>query len=89
LITSPASTDSKLTACSVSTNGGTSSNDSTKARVGAEKLLQPSPVIVEGKPWSKSGDESSSQRDEASIKSVILRVLDGEMYLELAGCPLF
>lgn len=64
LITSPSSTDSKLTACSVSTNGGhTSSNDSTKARVGAEKLLEPSPVILEGK--QPNGDRLE-RRDEAS-----------------------
>lgn len=68
LITSPSSTDSKLTTCSASTNGGpTSSAESTKARVGAEKLLQPAPLIVEGKPWKRSGGESSSsRRDEVS-----------------------
>ena len=67
LIKSPSSTDSKLTTCSVSTNGGqTSSSDSTKARVGAEKLSQPAPLIVEGKPWRKSGSENSNHRDEVS-----------------------
>ncbi|KAF2794990.1 hypothetical protein K505DRAFT_374250 [Melanomma pulvis-pyrius CBS 109.77] len=67
LITSPSSTDSKLTTCSVSTNGGrTSSSDSTKARVSAEKPLQPSPLIVEGKPWTKGGGEGTKEnrRDE-------------------------
>jgi hypothetical protein len=67
LIKSSSSTDSKLTTCSVSTNGGqTSSSESTKARVGAEKLLQPSPLIVEGKPWRKSPGENSNHRDEVS-----------------------
>ncbi|KAF2730438.1 hypothetical protein EJ04DRAFT_579840 [Polyplosphaeria fusca] len=62
-LVSPSSTDSKLTTCSVSSNGGhTSGADSTRARVGADKL-QPSPVIVEGQPWRKSGD-SSGRRDD-------------------------
>lgn len=69
LVTSPSSTDSKLTACSVSTNGGhASSSDSTKARVGVEKLLEPSPVIVEGKPMKPAGDRLE-RRDEASTQS--------------------
>ncbi|KAF2263517.1 hypothetical protein CC78DRAFT_271311 [Lojkania enalia] len=68
LVTSPSSTDSKLTTCSVSTNGGqTSSSDSTNARVGADNLLQPSPVIVEGKPWRKSGESSSNRRSDVSF----------------------
>ncbi|KAF2870981.1 hypothetical protein BDV95DRAFT_573005 [Massariosphaeria phaeospora] len=67
LITSPSSTDSKLTACSMSTNGGqTSSNDSTKTRVGADKLLQPSPLIVESQSWRRSGGERSNRQDETS-----------------------
>jgi hypothetical protein len=62
LITSPSSTESKITTCSVSTvEGHASSSDSTKACVGAEKLLQPSPLIVEGKPWRKG-----NPRDEVS-----------------------
>jgi hypothetical protein len=66
LITSPSSTDSKLTACSASTNGGhASSNDSTKALVGVEKALQPSPLIIEGKPTRNSGGGRSNQ-EEAS-----------------------
>lgn len=75
LITSPTSTDSKLTACSVSTNGGhSSSNDSTKACVGGEKLLQPAPLIVERKPGRKSASESSNHRDQASsIASIPFR----------------
>ncbi|KAF2175593.1 hypothetical protein K469DRAFT_702118 [Zopfia rhizophila CBS 207.26] len=62
---SPSSTDSKITTCSVSTNGGqTSSSDSMKAQVGAEKALQLSPLIVEGKTWRKTGAETSNRRDE-------------------------
>ncbi|ORY12729.1 hypothetical protein BCR34DRAFT_288122 [Clohesyomyces aquaticus] len=68
LLISPSSTDSKLTTCSVSTNGGqTSGTDSTRARVGDEKQLQPAPLIIEGKPWSKNKGnkaEGSNRRDE-------------------------
>ncbi|KAF2121872.1 hypothetical protein BDV96DRAFT_593831 [Lophiotrema nucula] len=65
LVASPSSTDSKLTTCSVSTNGArTSSSESTKAQVGADKPLQPSPVILEGQQWRTSGEPSSARRDE-------------------------
>ncbi|KAF2000477.1 hypothetical protein P154DRAFT_576153 [Amniculicola lignicola CBS 123094] len=64
LVASPSSTDSKVTACSVSTNGGhTSGADSTKARVGAGNPLQPSPLTVEGKPREKS-DWRAERQDE-------------------------
>ncbi|KAF2470306.1 uncharacterized protein BDR25DRAFT_343082 [Lindgomyces ingoldianus] len=67
LLTSPSSTDSKLTTCSVSSNGGqTSSNDSTRARVGEDVQLQPAPLIIEGKPWTKTRGEASNHRDELS-----------------------
>lgn len=61
LVTSPTST-----ACSVSTNGGhASSADSTRARVG-QGSLESSPLIIEGKPWKKSGEDSSTRRNEVS-----------------------
>ncbi|CAO2656324.1 Nn.00g051270.m01.CDS01 [Neocucurbitaria sp. VM-36] len=63
LVTSPSSTDSKLTTYSVSTSGDSSTN-STKARSGAAKSLQPSPLIVEGKPWKSDAEEHGSLRNE-------------------------
>ena len=65
---SPSSTDSRLTTCSVSsTNGGPSSSaESTKARVGADRLQQPSPLALEGQPWTRNSGESSIRRDEVS-----------------------
>lgn len=65
LVTSPSSTDSKLTACSVSTSedGVDSPN---KARVGGAKLLQPAPPIVEGKTWKPNSDDGESYRNEVS-----------------------
>jgi len=53
LIASPSSTDSKITTCSVSSNGDhASSADSIRARVGPETLLEPAQIIVEGEPWT-------------------------------------
>ncbi|KAF2278474.1 uncharacterized protein EI97DRAFT_255805 [Westerdykella ornata] len=66
LITSPSSTDSKITACSVSTNGGhASSNESTKARVGLERCsLQPSPLIIERKSANNCNNGRKPQQEE-------------------------
>ncbi|KAF2641355.1 hypothetical protein P280DRAFT_310434 [Massarina eburnea CBS 473.64] len=60
------STDSRLTTCSeTTTNGGrVSSSDSIKASIGLE-ALQPSPLIVAGKPRKKiMGETAGSCRDQ-------------------------
>jgi hypothetical protein len=66
---SPSSTDGKIATCSVSTNRArASSSESIRARIGAEKPLQPSPLAVEGKPWDNTGGErpTISRQDEVS-----------------------
>ena len=66
---SPSSTDGRIATCSVSANGGrTSSSESVKARIGAEKPLQSSPLAVEGRPWDSTGGERPeiSRQDEVS-----------------------
>ncbi|KAF2679079.1 hypothetical protein K458DRAFT_422507 [Lentithecium fluviatile CBS 122367] len=70
LVTSP-STDSKLTTCSVSTTNGDQANsaDSSRAHVGADRPLQPSPLIVEGKPWRRTGGGSTAHRDDLGTPS--------------------
>ncbi|KAF2018372.1 hypothetical protein BU24DRAFT_491344 [Aaosphaeria arxii CBS 175.79] len=73
LITTPTtqSTESKLTACSASTNGGQTiaSNDSTQACVGVERQLQPAPLIVEEKLLKRASGEGSSRRNEANTST--------------------
>ncbi|KAH7378796.1 hypothetical protein BKA66DRAFT_513200 [Pyrenochaeta sp. MPI-SDFR-AT-0127] len=63
LVASPSSTDSKRTSCFVSTNIDYS-NDSRRARVATGKLLQPSPLIVEGQPWNADVEKYEKLRNE-------------------------
>ncbi|KAH8727133.1 hypothetical protein GQ44DRAFT_770569 [Phaeosphaeriaceae sp. PMI808] len=68
LVTSPSSTDSKLTTCSTSTVGD-SSNNSARARVGANKMLQPSPLILEGQTWTSKNEHRPSRRSELGTET--------------------
>ncbi|KAF2741968.1 hypothetical protein M011DRAFT_472622 [Sporormia fimetaria CBS 119925] len=79
LVTSPSSTDSKLTTCSESTHSGPSSTiSSTKGRVGIEKLLEPSPLIIEKKSGKCANGSSSTLREEhRSTTSRPITVRDG------------
>ncbi|KAF1843913.1 uncharacterized protein K460DRAFT_153963 [Cucurbitaria berberidis CBS 394.84] len=62
LITSPSSTDSKLSTSLLLTSEDSSSNNPNQA--GAAKLLQPSPLIVEGKGWNSEVEARESLRNE-------------------------
>lgn len=66
LIRSPSSTDSKITTPAVSTSGDSSRNNSNRVRPGAAKLLQPSPLIVEGNQRKPDVEEHESLRNEVS-----------------------
>ncbi|KAF2501443.1 hypothetical protein BU16DRAFT_522417 [Lophium mytilinum] len=80
LLLSPSSTtESKLTACSASTNGGqSSSNDSARARAGSDssRSLQPSPMILEKRNGKqKMSNQGPSRHDEMSSNSSQLEEL--------------